>query len=237
MPCIPIPAIDIRGGRCVRLLRGDFRRETRYSDDPIGIARRWQAEGAARLHVVDLDGARDGTRANSSIIGRLIGAVSIPVQVGGGVRTLEDARALLETGADRIVIGTAAVQEPTRIGEWLHQLGAERVIVAVDARDGRVASHGWQTSSDLDVHEFCQLLAGLGVERVLYTDVDRDGTLGGPDVAGTRDLARVVRVLASGGIATTEHLRALAAAGAEGAIIGTALYDGRLRLGEALAAC
>src|SRR5260370_3391942 len=154
----PIPAIDIRGGRCVRLVEGDFARETRYADDPSEMARHWAAEGAQRLHVVDLDGARDGTRANAEVIRRVLGSVQIPVQVGGGVRTLETAQELLAEGAARVVIGTRAAEEPEVIAAWVEALGADQLIVGVDARGGRVATHGWQTVTDLDVLRFCQVI-------------------------------------------------------------------------------
>jgi phosphoribosylformimino-5-aminoimidazole carboxamide ribotide isomerase len=231
----PIPAVDIRGGRCVQLVQGDFARETAYSDDPAEMARHWQAQGAQRLHVVDLDGARDGVRGNAAAISKLLEAVEIPVQVGGGVRSLDTAKALLEQGADRVVVGTAAAERPEALEEWIEALGAERLIVGVDARNARVATHGWQTLTDLDVPGFCQVLARVGVRRVLYTEVGRDGMLGGPDIDGTRAVAKILTVLASGGVSTVDHLRALAEAGAEGAIIGTALYEGRLKLSDALA--
>ncbi len=230
----PIPAIDIRGGRCVRLVEGDFARETRYADDPAEMARHWAAEGAQRLHVVDLDGARDGIRANTEAIRRVLHAVMIPVQVGGGVRSLETAQSLLAEGAARVVIGTVAAENPEAMSNWVAALGAEQMIVGVDARGGRVATHGWQQLTDLDVLSFCQVLKGCGVERVLYTDVARDGRLAGPDVQGTQAIARLLHVIGSGGVSTVEHLRELAEAGAEAAIIGTALYEGRLKLGDAL---
>jgi phosphoribosylformimino-5-aminoimidazole carboxamide ribotide isomerase len=202
------------------------------------MARHWQAEGAQRLHVVDLEGARDGTRTNAEAIRRVLQSVAIPVQVGGGIRSLDTAQALLDEGAARVVIGTAAAETPEVLSEWVGALGAERLIVGVDARNGRVATRGWQHETDLDVLSFCQVLADAGVRRVLYTDVRRDGMLSGPDVDGTRAVAQVMRVLASGGVSSVAHLRALAQAGAEGAIIGTALYEGRLTLGDALvAAC
>jgi len=231
----PIPAIDIRGGRCVRLVEGDFARETRYADDPAEMARYWAAEGAQRLHVVDLDGARDGVRANAEVIRSLLGSVQIPVQVGGGIRTLETAQSLLAEGAARVVIGTTAAEDPEVMRTWVAKLGAEQVIVGVDARGGRVATHGWQTVTDLDVLSFCQVLKDYGVQRVLYTDVARDGRLSGPDVEGTRAIASLMNVIGSGGVSTVEHLQQLAAAGAEAAIIGTALYTGCLKLGDALA--
>ncbi|MGI9148144.1 MAG: 1-(5-phosphoribosyl)-5-[(5-phosphoribosylamino)methylideneamino]imidazole-4-carboxamide isomerase [Chloroflexota bacterium] len=230
----PIPAVDIRGGRCVQLVQGDFSRETAYGDDPAEMARHWQAGGAQRLHVVDLDGARDGVRGNAAAISKLLKAVEIPVQVGGGVRSLEVARALLDQGADRVVVGTAAAEQPDALAEWIQALGVERLIVGVDGRDARVATHAWQKLTDVGVQEFCQVLREAGVRRVLYTDVGRDGMLGGPDVEGTRAVAKIIGVLGSGGISSVDHLRALADAGAEGAIIGTALYTGRLSLSEAL---
>lgn len=220
----------------MQLVQGDFARETAYGDDPAEMARHWQAQGAQRLHVVDLDGARDGARGNAAVITRLLAAVEIPVQVGGGIRSLEAARAVLDQGADRVVVGTAAAEQPEALAEWLEALGAERLIVGVDARHARVATHGWQNVTDLDVEEFCQVLSRAGVRRVLYTDVGRDGMLGGPDISGTRAVAKILSVLASGGVSSADHLRALAEAGAEGAIIGTALYEGRLTFSDALAA-
>ncbi|HEX8966500.1 MAG TPA: 1-(5-phosphoribosyl)-5-[(5-phosphoribosylamino)methylideneamino] imidazole-4-carboxamide isomerase [Chloroflexota bacterium] len=220
----------------MRLVQGDFSRETRYADDPAEMARHWESEGAQRLHVVDLDGAREGVRANAAVIARLLDAVRIPVQVGGGIRSLDTARALLDEGADRVVVGTAAIERPDILAGWLEALGAERLIVGVDVRGRRVATHGWATLTDVDVVAFCELLAVDGLRRVVYTNIARDGLLGGPDVEGTQAVARVLGVIGSGGVSTVEHLRALAEAGAEGAIIGTALYAGRLALGDALEA-
>ena len=233
-----IPAIDLRGGRCVRLVQGDYLRETVYGDDPTAMAHHWQADGARRLHVVDLDAARSGERENGAHVRRLLREVDIPVQVGGGIRSLDTARSLLDEGADRVVVGTAVAEAPQRAGEWVAALGAERMLVAIDARDGRVAARGWLESTGLDVLGFAAHLADAGVLRVLYTDIGRDGMLRGPDVARTRALVEQGRlcVLGSGGVANIDDLRELAAAGAEGAILGTALYDGRLALRDALAA-
>src|SRR5205823_9491145 len=210
-----------------------FARETRYGDDPAAMARHWEAEGGQRLHVVDLDGARDGVRAKPSAIERLLACVRIPIQVGGGIRSLDTARELLDHGADRVVVGTAAAERPEVLAQWVRQLGADRLVVGVDARDGRVATRGWLNLTDVDVITFCRALAECGVQRVVYTDVGRDGILGGPDVETTREVARVIAVIASGGVASVEHLRALANAKAEGAIIGTALYQERLKLKDA----
>lgn len=231
----PIPAVDIRGGRCVRLVQGDFARETRYADDPAEVARLWESEGAQRLHVVDLDGAREGARANAAVIRRVLRAVKIPVQVGGGIRSVETARALLEDGADRVVVGTRAAEDPSAMADWVATVGADRLVVGVDARDGHIASHAWQTVTDVDVVDFGERLSALGVRRVVYTDVGRDGLLGGPNLETTRALAKILNVIGSGGVASIDDLRALAEAGAEGAIIGTALYEHRLTLADALA--
>jgi phosphoribosylformimino-5-aminoimidazole carboxamide ribotide isomerase len=236
----PIPAIDIRDGRCVRLVQGDYARERVFADDPVAMAQHWADQGAQRLHVVDLDGARDGAQANRRPIQRLIRAVGIPVQVGGGVRSLDTAEALLADGADRVVVGTAAAEHLDQLGQWMASLGPERLVVGVDARAGHVATHGWTATTDLQATDFCRSLADLGVVRVLYTDISRDGTLAGPNVAALRTLVEgepCLKVLASGGVARLDDLRALAEAGAEGAIIGTALYDGRLSLDTVLAAC
>ena len=234
----PIPAVDIRGGRCVRLVQGDFSRETRYADDPAAMARHWEAEGAQRLHVVDLDGARDGIRANADVIARLLAGVRIPVQVGGGVRALETAEELLDQGADRIVVGTRAAEDPSALSGWIEALGADQLVVGVDARDGKLATHGWMNPTEIDVVEFCERLASLGVRRVIYTDVSRDGLLAGPNVDMTREIAQRIglAVIGSGGVSSVEHLKALSTAGAEAAIIGTALYEGRLQLREVMAA-
>jgi phosphoribosylformimino-5-aminoimidazole carboxamide ribotide isomerase len=231
----PIPAVDIRGGRCVRLVGGDFARETSYANDPVAMARHWQDQGAARLHVVDLDGARDGVRANEAVIRQLLHAVSIPVQVGGGVRTLETVRQLLDQGADRVIIGTRAAEDPAAMSEWIASAGEEHLVVGVDARGGRVATHGWLATTEMEVADFCRRLGDFGVLRVVYTDVGRDGRLSGPDLETTRAVASILSVIASGGVRSVQDLRALAEAGAEGAIVGTALYEGRLQFKEALA--
>jgi phosphoribosylformimino-5-aminoimidazole carboxamide ribotide isomerase len=214
---------------------GDFNRETRYGDDPVAMAQRWQDQGASRLHVVDLDGARDGVRANAGVISRLIAAVKVPVQVGGGIRTLDDAHDLLHAGAERVVMGTTAVEHSDQIGHWVSALGAARLIVAVDASADHVAARGWQVTSAIELLPFCHQLKAMGVQRVLYTDVARDGMQSGPNVERTREVAQVLNVIASGGVANVDDLRALAKAGAEAAVIGTALYTGALSLEEALA--
>lgn len=229
--------MDIRGGRCVRLLRGEFSRETQYGD-PVAMAQRWAAEGATRLHVVDLDGARDGVRQNAGLVRDMITAVAIPIQVGGGVRDLPAAHALLADGAERVVVGTAAVEQLDQLPAWVRSLGAERLVVGVDVRDGMVATHGWAQASHWSALEFCQALAAAGVLRVLCTDVSTDGTLEGPNVELMGHLADRggVAVIASGGVGSLDHVSALVSTGCEGVIIGKALYDGRITLQATLEA-
>ena len=237
-----IPAIDIRGGRCVRLEQGDYARETVFSDDPPAMARRWEQAGAQRLHVVDLDGARDGRPVNSEVIREVIHAVSIAVQVGGGIRDVSVIDSYLNAGADRVALGTAAVKDQTTLVNSV-SLFRDRIIVGVDARDGMVATEGWLDQSDVRVLDLVKQLSEFGVARVFYTDIARDGLLGGPNFAALHELVEhaaglpsPMAVIASGGISTIEHLERLALIGVEGAIIGKALYTGALDLGEALAA-
>jgi phosphoribosylformimino-5-aminoimidazole carboxamide ribotide isomerase len=233
-----IPAIDVRGGRCVRLFQGDYAQETMYGEDPVAVARAWQAAGAARLHVVDLDGARAGRPVNSSVISAIVREMTIPVQVGGGIRNLESASGLLEAGVARVVYGTVALQAPEVLVAALEQHGPERVVIAIDARDGRVAAQGWLQQTEVSALDLARRLASAGVVRVLYTDIARDGTLAGPNVEAIRRLVAETRlaVIASGGVSRAEHIRELVEAGAEAAIVGKALYTGDLLLADAIAA-
>jgi phosphoribosylformimino-5-aminoimidazole carboxamide ribotide isomerase len=233
-----IPAVDIRGGRCVRLYQGDYARETVFADDPVAMALRWVALGAPRLHVVDLDAARDGGPANRPIIARIIAGARVPVQVGGGVRSSEDVAWWLdEAGADRVVIGTLAFRQPVAVA-GLAARYSERIAVALDVRDGAVRVRGWTESSGLPVDRAVHDLAAAGVRRFVYTDIARDGTLSGPDVAGLGRLLesapRGVRFIASGGVASLEHILALARLDIDGVIVGRALYDGRIELAQAI---
>jgi phosphoribosylformimino-5-aminoimidazole carboxamide ribotide isomerase len=212
----PIPAVDIRGGRCVQLVQGDFARETAYGDDPSEMARYWQDAGAGRLHVVDLDGARDGIQGNAAAVAKLLGSVRIPVQVGGGVRSLETARTLLDLGADRVVVGTAAWPDPA---PWF-ELG-EALVLAIDVRDGELRTKGWTDGTGLT---FDEAAARAGGARALVTAIDRDGTLAGPDLELVARAAHAgLKVVAAGGIRTPDDIEALAAAGAEAAVVGRAL--------------
>jgi phosphoribosylformimino-5-aminoimidazole carboxamide ribotide isomerase len=231
-----IPAIDLKSGRCVRLYQGDYQQETVYSGDPVSVALTWQQQGALRLHLVDLDGAAAGRPVNLEVTSEIIRRLTIPVQVGGGVRDEKTAESLLATGADRVVIGTAAVEEPTLVADLCRKHGPDKLVIAVDARDGQVAIKGWIEQSSLSSLELAQQMAVLGVNRLLYTDIARDGTLTEPNFAGTAALVRNtgMAVLASGGVTSLEHVRLLASTGVEGVVIGRALYDEAFSLPEAL---
>ena len=230
-----IPAIDIRGGRCVRLYQGDYGRETVFADDPVEVARRWQDEGARRLHVVDLDGAREGRPANADIVERIVAVARVPVQVGGGLRDMPAIQRYLDGGVDRVVLGTAAVRDRALLGEALTVYGP-RIVVSVDARAGQVAVQGWQQETHLTVAELMSELAGLGVSRFINTDTARDGTLEGPDFRAIETLMAGVSlpVIYAGGISGIDDLVRLASLGLEGAIVGQALYTRDVILREAL---
>lgn len=232
-----IPAIDIRGGRCVRLYQGDYDRETVFADGPVEVARHWAGLGAPRLHVVDLDGAREGVPVNAAIIYNIIDSAGVPVQVGGGIRSLAVIEQYLEAGAQRVVVGTAAVNDEGLLAEAC-RIYPEQVVVALDARNGVVMTEGWRQTSRQRVTVLARRMAALGVPRVLYTDVTRDGTLTEPNFRAIQSLVRrlEIPIIASGGVASVAHLQRLAALGVEGAIVGRALYTGDLSLKEALAA-
>ncbi len=232
-----IPAIDLRGGRCVRLVQGDYDREIVFSDDPVAIARRWAAEGARRLHVVDLDGAREGRSVNADSAQRIIETVDLPVQVGGGIRDLDAVDYWVAAGADRVVMGTAAVRDPDLAAEACRRHG-ERIVVSIDARDGIVAAEGWRETTGERAATLLHRLADAGVGRFVYTDIARDGMLTSPNFEAVRALTEATEtpIIAAGGVAEVVHLVRLAELGVEGAIVGRALYDGRVDLKEALAA-
>jgi phosphoribosylformimino-5-aminoimidazole carboxamide ribotide isomerase len=233
-----IPAIDLKGGRCVRLFQGDFNRETVFSDDPLATARAWQEQGGQRLHLVDLDGAATGQPAHLEIIAEIVRELAIPVQIGGGIRTVAIAESWLEAGADRVVIGTAAVNDPEMVREVCQRRGNQRVVVAVDAMDGKVAVQGWTQASAMTVLDLARQMASIGVARLLYTDIARDGMLVGPDVETNALLANEtgLAVLASGGVSSVEDIRRLVETGVEGVVVGRALYTGAVDLAEAIAA-
>ena len=232
-----IPAIDLRLGLCVRLFQGDYQQETVFSDEPVSVALAWQEQGAPRLHLVDLDGAAGGVPVNLEVITCIIHNLTIPVQIGGGIRDLATAEALLAAGADRVVIGTAAGENPSLVEDLCQKHGSQRVVIAVDAKDGLVAIKGWLESTEVKAQDLVEQMALLGVRRILYTDISRDGTLTEPNFEANADLVRTtdMAVLASGGIATLDHVRRLADTGAEGAILGRALYTEAFSLREAIA--
>ena len=232
-----IPSIDLKSGRCVRLYQGDYRQETVYSEDPLSVALAWQEQGAARLHLVDLDGAAGGRPVNLEVTSEIVRRLNIPVQVGGGVRDQATAENLLAAGTDRIVLGTAAVEDPALAEFLCSKHGPSRVVAAVDARDGQVAIKGWTEQSSMGSLELARRMAGLGVRRILYTDISRDGALTGPNFTATADLVRNtgMAVLASGGVTSLNQIRSLADTGVEGVILGRALYEGVFSLPEALA--
>jgi phosphoribosylformimino-5-aminoimidazole carboxamide ribotide isomerase len=231
-----LPAIDLSAGRCVRLRQGDFDRVREYDADPLERAREWERRGARALHVVDLDGAREGRPAQLELVGEIARSVCVPVQVGGGIRTLHDLRAVRGAGANRVVIGTAAVENRDLRSRAVEELGAD-LVVAVDARDGIVATHGWRSSSGVGVLELADELAADGVAMVLYTDVCRDGTFSGAALEETAAVAAIVPTIASGGVRDARDVVALSKiGGVVGVIVGSALYEGRVSLEELIAA-
>jgi len=233
-----LPAIDLKNGKCVRLLRGDLQAETVYGDDPVAMGRRWVAAGARYLHVVDLDGAVSGAPVNTEAIAALCAALPIPIEVGGGIRTIDRAGALLATGADRVIFGTAALEHPELVADACRRFPG-RVAVGIDARAGQVAVKGWVETSKVTAVELAQRLEGAGVACIIYTDIERDGTQQGVNIAATRALAEAIRipVIASGGVGSLADIEALLPcepAGVTGVIVGRALYTGAVRLEDAI---
>lgn len=236
-----IPAIDIRAGKCVRLLQGQADQQTVYGDDPVAMARRWVEAGAPRLHVVDLDGAFAGQMGNFTVIARIARAVPVPVQLGGGLRDLETIQQVIDAGVQRVVLGTAALEQPDVLATAATRFPGQ-ICVGIDSRQGKVAIHGWQTLAAVDPITFARHVATLGVAAIIYTDISRDGMLQGPNIAGITTFAAAVDVpvIASGGVSQLldlQHLAALSPFGVEAAIVGKALYDGRFTYQQALAAC
>lgn len=233
---IVYPAIDIRGGRAVQLVEGDFDREATFDADPADAARRWADQGAEWIHIVDLDGARDGVRTNIEPIRRIRAAVSIPLQLGGGLRTIEDLRATRELGIDRLVIGSAAVTDPDLVGTALAEFG-DAVAVGLDARDGKLSTHGWREQSEISAIDAARQFAASGVATIIYTDIRRDGNLAGPNLESLREFREAIdlNLIASGGIGSIDDVREVEETGANGVIIGTALYREKVALWDAIA--
>lgn len=230
-----IPAIDIKDGKCVRLYQGDFDRITVYDDDPTAVARRWVEQGAQMLHVVDLDGARVGHPVNTHIILEIVQSVDVPVQIGGGLRDEPAVLAALGLGVARVVLGTAAVLQPDLIERLVARYG-EEIAIGVDARDGIVATAGWTEQAQVSAPELIEHMAALGVRRIIYTDIARDGTLSEPNYAATGALVRPdgPQIIASGGVGKLEHLKQLSQLGVEAVIVGKALYTGDIQLADAI---
>jgi phosphoribosylformimino-5-aminoimidazole carboxamide ribotide isomerase len=232
------PAIDLRGGKCVRLRQGDYRQETVFGDDPAGMARQWVEQGATRLHIVDLDGAKEGRPINGESVRAIVVAAGVPCQLGGGVRTEQHLREVLDWGVERVVIGTRALQAPG----WLEEMARKvpgRIVLGIDAKDGRVATHGWLDVSDMSALDLARSLSRLPLAALVYTDIGRDGMLQGANIEATAQMcaATELPVIASGGVATLDDVRRLAALPLAGCIIGRALYEGRVKLKEVLAIC
>ena len=231
------PAVDIRGGQCVRLNQGRFNQETIYNPDPTETALSWEAEGAPWLHVVDLDAARGGSpesNYNQSEIAKICKALQIPVQVGGGIRTFEDIRKMFDLGVKRVIIGTSAVRDPYMVADAIYSYKAEKIVVGIDARDGEVCVQGWTEGSGLDVLDFASQMEALGVRRFVYTDISRDGTMHGPNLKAYRVMGKRLRkayITAAGGVGSFDDVRALntlTSYRVDSVIVGRALYEKRL---------
>jgi len=231
------PAIDLRGGKCVRLRQGDYQRETVYGDDPAAMARQWVGQGARCLHLVDLDGARDGSTANFQAVRQIVTAVDVPCELGGGIRDEETIAKYLKLGLSRLVIGTRALKEP----DWFRQMCRRfpgQLALGIDAKGGLVATDGWRTTSKTSAIELARQFATEPLAAIIYTDISRDGMLQGPNLAAIAEMDAAVDlpVIASGGVTTTADVRELAKIGLDGCIIGRALYEGTLTLADAQAA-
>ncbi|HVA48053.1 MAG TPA: 1-(5-phosphoribosyl)-5-[(5-phosphoribosylamino)methylideneamino]imidazole-4-carboxamide isomerase [Pirellulales bacterium] len=231
------PAIDLRGGKCVRLQQGDYQRETVFADEPVAMARHWVAQGGERLHLVDLDGARDGRPVNAASVRAILEAVGVPCELGGGVRDEKTIADWLDLGLERLVIGTRALAEP----DWFRRMCRRfpgRLALGLDARSGRVATDGWLETSDVAATELAARFADEPIAAIIYTDIATDGMLGGPNLAALKELRAAVDlpIVASGGVTRSADIAALAALPVEGCIIGRALYEGVLTLPDAIAA-
>ena len=230
-----IPAVDIRGGKCVRLYQGDYKQETVFDDDPVTAALTWYSQGARWLHVVDLDGAVAGEPRNMEVVEEIMKETGLSIELGGGIRREEVAEQLLRQGVSRIVLGTAAIENRELVKKLCRRFG-EAIAVSLDARDGKIAIHGWQKNTVVDILQLSREMTDAGVKRFIYTDIKRDGTLTDPnfDMAERLIAEAGVPIIMAGGISSLEHLRRIKELGAEGAIIGKALYTGDINLGEAI---
>ncbi|MFQ9653811.1 MAG: 1-(5-phosphoribosyl)-5-[(5-phosphoribosylamino)methylideneamino]imidazole-4-carboxamide isomerase [Enterocloster sp.] len=230
------PAIDMKNGQCVRLRQGAFKDITIYSDAPEKVAAHWQEKGASFLHLVDLDGALAGYSVNEEVIQRIADTVSIPIEIGGGIRSKEAVERMLDLGVRRVIIGTKAAEHPEFLRDMVRTFGEEAIVAGVDAKDGMVAVEGWEKVSSLTASDLCLTMKEYGVRHIVYTDISRDGMLSGPNVEATRKLTEEtgLDIIASGGVSCMEDLKCLHEAGIRGAIIGKALYENRIDLAEAV---
>ena len=230
------PAIDIRGGQCVRLTQGLFDQAKVYAADPAEVAKLWKSQGASWLHLVDLDGALAGRSVNEGVIQRIIRETDLPVELGGGIRTLEAAGRMLDLGVSRVIIGTKAAKEPEFMKELVDRFGPEAIVAGVDAKNGQVAVEGWETLSSRTALSLCMTMKEMGIRHIVYTDISRDGMLSGPNVEATRLMTAEtgIDIIASGGVSGMEDLENLYREGIQGAIIGKALYEKRVDLKEAV---
>jgi phosphoribosylformimino-5-aminoimidazole carboxamide ribotide isomerase len=231
------PAIDLRGGRCVRLLQGDYERETVFGEDPIAMVREFVAAGARRLHIVDLDGAKAGAPVQAELVARMVAAARVPCQLGGGVRSLESAAAYVAAGVERVVVGSIAIEQPDLLVAMANRFPG-RIVLGLDARDGRVAVRGWLETSPVEATQVARRHEHLPLAAVVYTDIAKDGMLAGPNLAALEAMMAATRlpVVASGGVANPDDIRRVAATGAAGCIVGKALYAGAVTLADAQAA-
>ena len=230
------PAIDMKNGQCVRLRQGAFKDITIYSDAPEKVAAHWQEKGASFLHLVDLDGALAGYSVNEEVIRRIADTVSIPIEIGGGIRSKEAVERMLDLGVRRVIIGAKAAEHPEFLRDMVRTFGEEAIVAGVDAKDGMVAVEGWEKVSSLTASDLCLTMKEYGVRHIVYTDISRDGMLSGPNVEATRKLTEEtgLDIIASGGVSCMEDLKCLHEAGIRGAIIGKALYENRIDLAEAV---
>lgn len=229
------PAIDIKDGKCVRLLKGQFDEVTVYGDKPAQMAKRWEEEGGEFIHVVDLDGAKHGHGVNADIITEICTTVNVPVQTGGGIRTMEDIEKKLACGVNRVIIGTSAVRNTDFVKEAVGKYG-DKIVIGIDAKDGMVAVEGWEEVSEFGAVEFAKKMESLGVRTVIYTDIATDGTLAGPNVEAMREMVEKTNmdIIASGGVGNIEHIKSLIPTGVEGVIVGKALYTDSVKLADAV---
>lgn len=230
------PAIDIKDGHCVRLSQGSFSRVKKYFDKPMEAAKKWAGEGAAFLHIVDLDGALAGEPVNTDIIKAICKEVNIQVQAGGGIRSFENIEKLLGCGVKRCILGTKALKDPGFVSGAIDQFGAASITIGIDVKDGNVATHGWENVSDITAVDMAIRMRDIGVKHIVFTDIGRDGMLSGVNVADTAEMTRLtdIEIIASGGIGSIEDLKALESSGVRGAVIGKALYEGKIVLKDAI---